>query len=77
MSRFVPGNWRSSSAVIDAISRRADSSAMPGFRRAKMRRLEPLRLDARGARSSGAQSWAFVAQNGANWKDGGMTPTTE
>ena len=45
MSRFVPGNWRSSSAVIDAISRRADSSETSGFKRAKMRRLELLRLD--------------------------------
>ncbi len=76
MFRFVPGNAFSRRAVIAAISARADATVAPSARRPKRRRLCMSRRAQRSPSASGAKSCAFVAQNGANEKPLGMTPTT-
>ncbi len=74
--RLLPGNCCSRIAVIAFTSTRARASVTPSRRRAKMRRLWPSRDGSRGASASGAHNSDFVAQKGANWNVGGMTPTT-
>jgi hypothetical protein len=73
---LVPGNSRSSRAVMVAISARACASVTPGASRAKTRSVLSPRSVARSASGSGAHSSACVAQKGANWNSFGITPIT-
>ena len=62
-------------AVTTSTSAWAAAGLTPGLSRAKTRRLSPSRLSRRASSGSGAHSSAFTAQNGANTKRGGITPT--
>src|ERR1700730_16602047 len=57
------------------MSARACGSVASGLSRANTRSDAPLSVF-RASRTSGAHSSARVAQKGAKWKAGGMTPTT-
>ena len=71
---WCPDTAAPAAPVIVAISARACFSVTPGFSRAKMRRLLPPRLWMRSPNAFGTHSSARVAQNGAKWNSGGITP---
>ena len=73
--RLVSGYAASRRRVTTSTSAWAEAGLTPGFSRAKTRRLSPSRLSRRASSGSGAHSSAFTAQNGANTKRGGITPT--